>query len=208
MSGEHRLKEDDIIVQSIETTNKAELLMFSNKQNVYKVKAYELEECKTNSMGQYLNNILPLDSDEAILFMLATTDYSGEIIFAFENGKATRVSVENYKTKLNRKKMINAFSGTSPLIGAVHINGTEDVVFIRDDKKTMLISSELISLKTTRTSQGIQVFTLKRNSKLSKILKAEDFTVNKKTAYKRTKLPSTGASPRDEDNTFFEGLNL
>ncbi len=208
MSGEHKLKEDDRIIQTLETTNRAELLMFSSKQNVFKVKAYELEECKTNSMGQYLNNVLPLENDETILFMLATTDYSGEIIFAFENGKAARVSVESYKTKLNRKKMINAFSAASVLVGAVHINGREDIAFIRDDKKAMLIDSELISLKTTRTSQGIQVFTLKKNSRLSKILKAEDFAVNKKAAYRRNKLPSTGVSPKENDKFFFENCGF
>lgn len=193
LSGGHKLKEEDEIIQEIETSNKKELLLFSNKQTVYKVKIYDLAECKASTMGSYLNNILPLEADETIVFMAATEDYGGEIVFAFENGKAAKVPLEAYKTKLNRKKIINAYSDRSRLIGAVHILGGEDIVLIRNDNKAGLINSSLIPLKTTKNTQGVQVFTLKKtDSYLSRILPVEAFKAEKPEFYRQTKIPVTG----------------
>ncbi len=199
LSGEHKLKEDDEIIQEIETSNKKELLLFSNKQVVYKVKIYDLAECKTSTMGSYLNNILPMESDEAIVFMAAAEAYEGEIVFAFENGKTARVPLEAYKTKLNRKKIINAYSDKSRLIGAVHIlSEDEDIVLIRNDNKTALINSSLIPLKTTKNTQGVQTFTLKKtNSYLSKILPAGDFSCENPEFFRQTKIPVTGKFPKE-----------
>ncbi|MCD8158462.1 MAG: DNA topoisomerase (ATP-hydrolyzing) subunit A [Clostridiales bacterium] len=204
LSGEHKLKEEDEIIQEIETTNKRELLLFSNKQTVYKVKIYDLAECKASTMGSYLNNILPLENDEAILFMAATENYEGNIIFAFENGKTAKVPLDAYKTKLNRKKIINAYSDKSRLIGAVHITEDEDFVLIRNDGKTGLISSSLIPLKTTKNTQGVQTLTLKKNnSYVEKILSAKDCRCENLEYYRQTKIPAAGKFIKEEDKADF-----
>ncbi|MCC8014736.1 MAG: DNA topoisomerase (ATP-hydrolyzing) subunit A [Eubacterium sp.] len=193
LSGEHRLKEDDEIAVEIETTNNNEVMFFSDKQAVYKVKIYDLAECKASVMGSFLNNILPMESDEKIVFMAVPGEnYSGEIVFAFENGKAAKVPMEAYKTKLNRKKMINAYSDKSKLVGAKHILKDESLIFIRDDNKAMVIDSSLIPLKTTKNTQGVQVFTLKKNSTLKFMMLASEAEEIDPKAYRQTKIPSTG----------------
>ncbi|MCD8089348.1 MAG: DNA topoisomerase (ATP-hydrolyzing) subunit A [Clostridiales bacterium] len=200
-SGYHKLKEEDEIIQEIETSNKKELLMFSDKQTLYKVKIYDLAECKASTMGSYLNNILPLESDESIVFMAAAEAYEGDIVFAFENGKTARVPFEAYKTKLNRKKLINAYSDKSRLIGAVHITGDEDIVLIRNDNKACLINSSLIPLKTTKNTQGVQTFTLKKNnSYVEKMLSAKDFKAENPEYYRQNKIPAAGRFIKEEDN--------
>lgn len=193
LSGEHRLKEDDEIAVEIETTNNNEVMFFSDKQAVYKVKIYDLAECKASVMGSFLNNILPMESDEKIVFMAVPGEsYAGEIIFAFENGKAAKVPMEAYKTKLNRKKMINAYSDKSKLIGAKHILKDECLIFIRDDNKAMAVDSSLIPLKTTKNTQGVQAFTLKKNSVLKAMMLASEAEGIDPKAYRQTKIPSTG----------------
>ncbi len=193
LSGEHCLKEDDEIAVEIETTNNNEVMFFSDKQAVYKVKVYDLVECKASVMGSFLNNILPMESDEKIVFMAVPGEsYAGEIVFAFENGKAAKVPMEAYKTKLNRKKMINAYSDKSKLVGAKHILKNENLIFIRDDNKAMVIDSSLIPLKTTKNTQGVQVFTLKKNSVLKAMMLAVEAEEIDSKAYRQTKIPSTG----------------
>ncbi|MCD7854142.1 MAG: DNA topoisomerase (ATP-hydrolyzing) subunit A [Clostridiales bacterium] len=193
LSGEHRLKEDDEIAVEIETTNNNEVMFFSDKQAVYKVKVYDLAECKASVMGSFLNNILPMESDEKIVFMAVPGEsYAGEIVFAFENGKAAKVPMEAYKTKLNRKRMINAYSDKSKLVGAKHILKDECLIFIRDDNKAMAVDSSLIPLKTTKNTQGVQVFTLKKNSVLKAMMLASEAEGIDPKAYRQTKIPSTG----------------
>ncbi len=199
VSAEHKLKEDDEIVQTVETTNKVELLMFSDKQNVYKVKCYDLPECKTSSMGEYLNNILGMEADERIVYIAVANDYKGYMLFAFENGKAAKIEMSAYQTKVNRKKLINAYSAKSPLVGALYIAEDRDIVLVRDSDKAMVVNTKLIPLKQTKSSGGIQIYTLKKNSRLTRLMPKEAFKSDDIEYYRSTKIPSTGHFINSED---------
>ncbi len=201
VSAEHKLKENDEIIQVLESNNKNELLMFSDKQNVYKVKAYDLPECKTSSMGEYLNNILGMETDEKIVYMANANDYKGYMLFAFENGKINKVEMSAYATKVNRKRLINAYSGKSPLIGALYIEEDKDILLVRDTDKAMLINTSYIPLKQTKSSGGVQIYTLKKNSKMTKIMPKEEFISEDIEYYRCSKIPATGHFINEDDKS-------
>jgi DNA gyrase subunit A len=200
-SGEQKLKEDDEIIQELETTNKTDVLLFSSKQNVYKVKAYDLPETKASNMGEYLNNLVDMDSDEYIVYMAATLDYSGYMLFAFENGKVAKVEMSAYATKVNRKKLINAYSDKSPLIGAMFIPEDTDIVLVRDTDKALLFNTSLIGVKATKNTVGVQVFALKKkNSRLTRMLAVTDFVSDEaEKRYRTQQIPSSGHFISDTD---------
>lgn len=200
-SGEQKLKEEDEVIQELETTNKADILLFSSKQNVYKAKAYDLPETKASNMGEYLNNLLDMDADEYIVYMTSTYDYKGYMLYAFENGKVAKVEMSAYATKVNRKRLINAYSDKSPLIGAYFITDDTDMVLIRDTDKAMLFNTELVSPKTTKNTVGVQVFNLKKkNSVLTRIMSAEAFvSEEKEKRYRTNQIPSGGHFISDAD---------
>ena len=206
VSAEHKLKENDEIVQVIEAMNKDEILMFSSKQNVYKVKCYDLQECKTSSMGEYLNNLLGMDTDENIVYITTAKGYEGYLLFAFENGKIVKIDMSAYYTKVNRKKLVNAYSSKSPLVGIVYLAKDEDVMLIRDNDKAMLINSTLVPLKMTKSSGGIQIYNLKKNSKMTKIMYKDEFDTNDIEYYRSSKIPATGHFINEEDRVT-NGLN-
>ncbi len=187
-----KLKEGDEIVMEIEASNKMDVLLFSDKYNVYKVKAYDLAECKASSLGEYLANIIDIEDDENIICIAATADYSGFMIFAFENGKVAKVDMKSYSTKVNRKKLINAYSDKSTLVGVYYIKEDCEFVAVRDNDKAMIFTSELIPVKSTKNTQGIQVYTLKKNSVMSKFIFAKDFISDDLKYYKVDKIPATG----------------
>ncbi len=192
---EQNLKDDDFIVSEIETTNKADVLFFSNKQNVYKAKAYELLDCKASLRGEYLTNLLTLSEDEQIICIAATTDYSENMFFAFENGKAAKIAINAYATKVNRKKLINAYSDKSPLVFAECIKSDKDYIFISNLNKAMLFNTKVITQNTTKGSSGIQILKLRKSGSLNKVLSKENF-VNEKEKdveyYRALKIPSIG----------------
>ncbi len=191
-SSEQKLKEDDEIIMEIEASNKMDLLLFSDKFNVYKTKIYELSECKASSLGEYLANILDMEEDENIIYIASTIDYSGYMLFAFQNGKVSKVEMSSYSTKVNRKKLINAYSDKYPLISIKYIKEDCDFVAIRDNDKAMLFNSSLIMPKATKNTQGVQIYTLKKNSVMSKFILAQDFKSNELEYYRVDKIPSTG----------------
>jgi len=198
-AGEQNIKEDDSILQEIEITNKSDLLFFSNKHNVYKAKTYEMPDSKASALGEFLPNLLGLEEGEQIVFAAATTDYKGYIIFAFENGKIAKVTMESYQTKMNRKKLLNAYSAKFKLVFAEYIPEDGDYIAIRDTDKASLFSSSLIGANQTKSSSGIQVYTLKKNSTVSKIMPIDKFVSQDAEYYRTSKIPSTGHFLRDDD---------
>lgn len=211
VSAEHKLKENDEIIQTVETGNKSELLMFSNHQNVYKVKCHDLPECKTSNIGEYLNNVLAMDSDERIVYITVSNEYRGYMLFAFENGKIAKIDMSAYATKTMRKKLINAYNGKIPLIAAMYIEEDTDIVLVRDTDKAMLLNTSLIPEKQTKTTTGLTVYTLKKNSKLTKMVKKEEFISGDIEYYRSNKIPGTGHFINDTDkeaNNFPKQLNL
>jgi DNA gyrase subunit A len=201
-ASEQKLKDDDAMLQEIETTNKADVLLFSDKCNLYKLKAYELADCKASSMGEFLTNMLGLDNDEKILYMTTTLDYKGYMLFGFESGKLAKITLESYSTKVNRKKLVNAYGNKDKLLFIRHILEDGDLLAIRDMDKATLFSTELVAPKATKNSIGIQVMTLKKNSFVTSILPASSIEMDDIEYYRTTKIPSTGHFIREKDKEY------
>ncbi|MBR0483531.1 MAG: topoisomerase IV, partial [Oscillospiraceae bacterium] len=144
-----------------EATNKTELLFFTNKAQVYKVRANTFEDGKASLLGDYIPVKLGFEEDEKIIGMTATTDYAGKLLFIFENGKISKIPLSAYMTKTNRKKLTAAFSDKSPVLTMLYLTEDTDILLRSDANKAILINTELITEKSTRSSQGIQVMTLR-----------------------------------------------
>lgn len=167
MSGEQKLKEGDFISQTFEATNKTELVFFSDNAQAYKSKASAFDDTKASVMGDYVPAKLGFDEGENLKTLVPTTDYSGYVIFFFENGKATKVPMKSYETKTNRKKLANAYSDKSPLVAAVFIAEDTDILLRTTSGHALVFNTAMILPKSTRDSQGVQVFTLKKNAVLA-----------------------------------------
>lgn len=200
-SGEHKLKEDDEITEAIETTNTADVLFFSDRHACYKMKAYNIPDCKVSAMGEYVPGMLGLEDGEKILYVAATTDYKGNMLFCFENGKAAKVPLEAYATKTNRRKLIGAYSDKSPVCGIRYLAEDCDIVLFSDNRKVLCVNTEKIPLKTTKSTQGIQVLTLrKKNAKIVNICTPQETEIKDIKHYTAKNIPAAGSFLRAEDS--------
>lgn len=168
-SGEQKIKEDDNIIQELEGSNKSDVLFFSNKCNVYKMKLYEIEDCKASQFGSYVPNILDLESDESIIYTHVTIDYLGYMFFGFENGKVAKIPLQAYETKTNRKKLVKAYASAIPCVGMAY--GTEEshIKLERTDGRGAIVPTSLILEKQKRDSQGVQVLTIAKKTHMLKL---------------------------------------
>lgn len=197
-SGDHKLKEEDAIIMETEARNKAELLLFSSKAVVYKMKVHELSDSKASMLGDYLPNILGLEPDERILFMQPTDDYAGYMLFAFENGKMAKIPLESYATKLNRKKLANAYSQLSPLVSVHYLAEDQDFAALSSIDKLLVFHTSEINPKTTRDSQGVQVLKSKKGSTLVWVRPLNELALTDPEYY-RAKVPAIGCYLKNED---------
>jgi DNA gyrase subunit A len=196
---EHKIKEDDSILQELETHNKAELLLFSNRQKVYKLRIYDINDCKASSLGEFLTNLLQLEDGEKIVYMVATDNYSGWMLFSFENGKSAKIELESYATKTNRKKLANAYSDKSPVIDIRYLESDIELVAYSNIKKVLIFSTAHISPKSARDSQGVQVLKEKKGSRMIRINTIEASGIKKPEYYRTKTIPAVGCYFRDED---------
>jgi len=185
------LKEDDFIAQEIEATNKEEILLFTDQHNVYKMKIYDLPDCKASSLGEYLTNVLDMQQGERVIHIVLAKDYGGYMLFGFVNGKVAKVQLSAYATKTNRRKLVNAYSERSPLVSMHWIAEDIDLYLQRDKDKAKVINSSLIPLNTSKTSGGVSVYTLKQKSALT-VMRPANPETDDTDYYRADKIPTTG----------------
>lgn len=201
MSSNHKLKDGDEIVQNCEFSNNGELLFFTDKCQVYKAKAADFTDTKASTLGDYVPAKLGMDEGENAVYMVATKDYKGILLFAFENGKLAKVPLEAYQTKTNRKKLTGAYSDKSPLAGMVFFTEDKEFLLKASSGRMLLIHSGAINLKTTRSTQGVAVMKLKKGHRLFEISEYVEGTFAKPQRYRTKTLPTLGAMPANEDST-------
>lgn len=197
MNAEQKLKEDDRIIAHWETTNRTDLLFFTNQQQVYKTKASAFEDSKASLLGDYIPAKLGFDEGEFVVSVILTNDYSGMLLFVYENGKVAKVPLQSYATKTNRKKLANAYSDKSPLVTALPLLEEQHVLLRSSGNRALLFQTEELLPKTARNTQGVQVMTLKGKQVVlsAELLTAEQAEERKR--YSAKTLPALGALAKD-----------
>ena len=197
MSSEHKLKEGDFISQSFEATNKTDLVFFSDKAQAYKSRASSFDDTKASVMGDYIPAKLSFDEGEGLKTVVATTDYSGYIIFFFENGKAAKIQMKSYETKTNRKKLANAYSEKSPLIAAIYVSEDSDILLRSTSGHALVFNTGMILPKSTRDSQGVQVMTLRKKAMLASATLISSDDTSDFERYRSKSVPSAGKPAKE-----------
>ena len=200
MSGEQKFKEGDSLSFSVETSNKAELLVFTNMFQCYKTRLSDFEDGKASQLGDYLPQKLGMDAGETVLQAVLPGDYKGFVIFFFENGKAAKVPLSAYETKTNRRRLIAAFSDKSPLVKAIVLNEDMQVVLYSTDGRAAIISTAQLLPKTTKNTQGVAVMSLKKKALLSAVVPLEESGIVNASRYRNKTIPTAGALLKEEDS--------
>ena len=199
MSSAQKYKDGDSLRRMVESTNKAELIFFTSKQNAYKAKGYDFEDTKASLLGDYLPAKLDMEQDETVVAMAVTTDYSGDMLFFFENGKAAKVPLSSYKTVSNRRRLINAYSDKSPLAAILHLTEETDLLLISDNNKGLVIHSALIPAKTSKSTQGVKVMTQKAKHTLVDAKTVAEVGLTNLSYYRTKNIPAVGHLLRQSD---------
>ena len=199
MSGEQKFKEGDSLAFSVETTNKAEILVFTDQFQCYKSRLSDFEDSKASLLGDYLPQKLGFEPGESVLQVLLPGDYKGFVLFVFENGKVAKVPLSAYETKTNRKKLTGAYSDRSPLKSAMALSADEQVAVYSNDGRAVIFSTAQLLPKTTRNTQGVSVMSLKKKSGVTHAVLASGSGIVNQSRYRTRTVPSAGAVLKPED---------
>ena len=200
MSGEQKFKEDDSLRVSVESSNAAELMFFTDRAQVYKIRASDFADGKASLLGDYLPSKLGMDEGESVAGMVLPGDYSGYMIFFFENGKAAKVELSAYKTTSNRRRLTGAYSDKSPLKAMLHIKEDREIAVYSTEPRVLIVNTALLGVKSTRTTQGVALLTLKKKFTLDTVRLPEETGITDLARYRGRSIPATGALLKTEDS--------
>ena len=200
MSGEQKFKEGDGLRQSFETTSNAEIMFFTDKCQVYKTRISEFDDTKASVLGDYLPAKLGMDAGENVVYAVLPGDYSGALLFFFENGKAARVDLAAYKTTSNRRKLTGAYSDKSPLAAIRRIDQDCELAVYSNEPRCLIFHTALLAPKSTRTTQGVAVMHMKPKYHLETVKPLEETSISNQSRYRVRAVPAAGALLRQEDS--------
>ena len=199
MSGEQKFKEGDSLSFTAETTSRAELLVFTDKFQCYKSRLSEFDDSKASLLGDYLPQKLGMEPGENVVSVVLPGDYSGFVLFFFENGKAAKVPLSAYETKTNRKKLTGAYSDKSALRTVLALKEDTQLVAYSTDNRAMIFSTALLLPKTTRNTQGVAVLTLRKKAALDFAAPLAGSNIQTESRYRAKAIPAAGAVLKAEE---------
>ena len=200
MSGEQKFKEGDSLRDTVESTNRAEMLVFTDRCQCYKTRLSEFEDGKASLLGDYLPQKLGMDPGENVLQVIFPGDSKGFVLFFFENGKVAKVPLSAYETKTNRKKLTGAFSDKSPVIRVLSLAADTQIAVYSSDGRAMIFSTADLLPKTTRNTIGVAVMSLKKKAVLQNALLLEESGIENQSRYRTKTIPAAGAILKEEDS--------
>lgn len=199
MSGEQKFKEGDELAWQKESSNRAELLVFTDQYQCYKTRLSDFEDSKASVLGDYLPQKLGMDAGENVKEVIFAGDYKGFVLFFFENGKAAKVPLSAYETKTNRKKLIGAYSDKSPLVSVLALDSDDAVLLTAGDERALIFSTAELLPKTTKNTQGVAVMSLKKKVVLVSAKLLSTVGLENQSRYRTKTIPAAGALLRPED---------
>ena len=198
MSGEQKYKEDDGLSQYFESTNRAELLIFSDKQQVYYLRVSEFAETKASALGDFLPSKLGMDENESVVAAVPAGDYTGTLLLFFQNGKCARIPLDAYATKTKRKRVTSAYTDKSPLVLAMKLEEETEMAVTSGEGRCVVFSTALLVPKMSRTTQGVQVMTLKKHP-VTDVRPLAETPIKNVSRYRVRNIPAAGAKLTDAD---------
>ena len=203
MSSEQKFKEGDSLAFSRETTNKAELLVFTDKAQVYKTRCSEFDDSKASVLGDFLPTKLSMDEGESVLAVCLPGDYKGSMLFVFENGKVAKVDLSTYETKSNRRKLTGAYCDKAVVKGIFCLSLEQEerqFAVYATDGRCLIFSAAQLQVKTTRSTLGVGVMALKKNKLVERVVPLEETAIQTPARYRARTLPAAGAVLKEEDS--------
>ena len=199
MASDQKYKEGDGPFLQWEATNRDELLVFTDHQQCYKTRLSDFDDTKASALGDYLPTKLGMEPEEKAVWACLPGDYSGQVLFFFDNGKAARVELSAYQTQTRRKKLTGAYSDKAPLVAAFLLKEDFEAAVISTEGRCMIFHTASLNPKTTRTTQGVNVMTLKPKYKVEKVLPLDHTSIVNAARYRARSLPIAGALLKEED---------
>ena len=184
-------KEDDFVENILTTPILNNILFFTNRGRVYKLKAYEVPEAGRTAKGTNVVNLLPIENGETIqaIMTIKTFEEDNFLIMGTKQGIVKKTSLSQYAAI--RRNGLNAINlrEDDELIGVSITTGDSEMIFVTRGGYSIRFSEKDVR-QMGRVSTGVRAIRLRENDiAVSMVVVKEDeelLVISEKGFGKRT----------------------
>ncbi|MFD3155343.1 DNA gyrase subunit A [Haloimpatiens sp. FM7330] len=156
-------KQDDFVEHIFITSTHNNILFFTNKGRVYRVKAYEIPEAGRTAKGTNIINLLPVEPNERIQAVISLKEFNDDkyLVMATKAGLIKKTSLSQYSNI--RKNGLNAINlkEDDELIDVKLTEGNNQIVVITRDGYSIRFEEQDVR-PMGRTATGVKAITLRK----------------------------------------------
>ncbi len=156
-------KEDDVITNIFVTSTHRNLLFFTNRGKVYRLKAYEIPDAGRNAKGMNLVNLLPIEPDETIqtVFSHSSVDEGNYLLMGTKKGIVKKTPMKDFVNLRKNGLIAINLREEDELLHVKVTRGDADLIFVtRDGMAIQFNEKEIRSMG--RASTGVRAIRLRK----------------------------------------------
>lgn len=194
--------ENDYIEDMFVVTNHQYIMFFTNKGQVYRLKAYEIPEASRTSRGTNIANLLMLQPEEKITATIAIKEYREDafIVMATKSGMIKKTPLSDFANVRRNGLRAIVLKEDDQLIEVKFTDGNEEIFLIT--AHGMLIRFNESDIRVTgRTSMGVigmrlsdndEVIAMQIGNQGEMLLTVSEFGMGKRTNVSEFRAQSRG----------------
>ncbi|MCB9030498.1 MAG: DNA gyrase subunit A [Deltaproteobacteria bacterium] len=160
-------KDDDFTEHLFVSSNRSDLLCFTNTGRMYWLKVYQLPEASRTARGRALVNLLRLREDETITAVLSVSEFSEDknVFFATRKGFTKRIQLNDFAKPRKGGVIVTTLDDDDALIGVGITDGESDIILSSASGQAIRFAEDDIRIMG-RTARGVRGMNLADDDQL------------------------------------------
>ncbi len=159
-------KEDDFVEQVIVTSTHSDVLFFTNRGRVYKLRAYEIPEAGRTAKGTNIINLIPIEPNERIETTLTVKDNNREgfLFMGTKQGIVKKTPLEDFKNLRKSGLIAISLRDGDELLKVKVTKGDANLIMITQNGYAVKFNESDVR-PMGRSASGVKAINLKDNDK-------------------------------------------
>ncbi|ETI92009.1 MAG: DNA gyrase subunit A [Clostridium butyricum DORA_1] len=155
-------KEDDFVEHVMITSTHSDVLFFTNRGRVYKLRAYEIPDAGRQAKGTNVINLIAIEPDEKIQTVLTVSDgkKEGFLFMATKNGIVKKTHISEFKNLRKNGLIALSLKDNDELLKVKNTYGDANIMIVTQNGYAVRFNEKNVRAMG-RTASGVKAINLK-----------------------------------------------
>ena len=160
-------REEDFVEELFISSTHENVLFITNKGRMYKLKCYEIPEGGRTARGANIVNLLPLEGDEKIAYMIKVREFDEDhfLVMATRDGYIKRTSLEAYRNVRKNGLIAITLNEGDELASARLTDGVSELLLATENGMCIRFDEQQVR-PMSRTARGVRGIKLRNGDRV------------------------------------------